>query len=130
MHYELTIRESHLDTFGHVNNATYLAILEEARWDLITRNGYGLSEIQKRGLGPVILEIKLEFKKEIRNRERVRIETKGLEYKGKIGILEQKILNENGEVCTRAEFTFGLFDLKARKLVQPTLDWLRAIEMA
>ena len=34
--YALVIREQHLDTFGHVNNAKYLEILEEARWDLIT----------------------------------------------------------------------------------------------
>ena len=40
--YQLVIREQHLDTFGHVNNAKYLEILEEARWDLITGNGYGL----------------------------------------------------------------------------------------
>ncbi len=30
--YHLLILEKHLDTFGHVNNASYLEILEEARW--------------------------------------------------------------------------------------------------
>lgn len=30
--YPVVIREHHLDTFGHVNNAAYLDILEEARW--------------------------------------------------------------------------------------------------
>jgi acyl-CoA thioester hydrolase len=44
--YPLTIKETYLDTFGHVNNAMYLALLEEARWDLITTNGYGLKIIQ------------------------------------------------------------------------------------
>ena len=43
--YELLIHEAHLDTFGHVNNAKYLEVLEEARWDFITRNGYGLDEV-------------------------------------------------------------------------------------
>jgi Acyl-ACP thioesterase len=43
--YDLLIRGHHLDTFGHVNNAKYLQILEEARWDVITRNGYSLDEV-------------------------------------------------------------------------------------
>ena len=34
--YEKTILEQHLDTFGHVNNAAYLVLYEEARWDFIT----------------------------------------------------------------------------------------------
>ena len=37
--YEMLIKEKHLDTFGHVNNATYFELLEEARWDFITNNG-------------------------------------------------------------------------------------------
>ena len=30
--YKVKIRESHLDTLGHVNNAVYLVLFEEARW--------------------------------------------------------------------------------------------------
>ena len=29
--YDKTILEQHLDTFGHVNNAVYLSLYEEAR---------------------------------------------------------------------------------------------------
>ena len=69
--YELLIHEQHLDTFGHVNNAAYLQILEEARWDLITRNGYGLDEVHRRRIGPVVLDVELRFRRELRNRQRV-----------------------------------------------------------
>lgn len=124
--YPIIIKEAYLDTFGHVNNATYLTLLEEARWDLITKNGYGLNKIQQTGLGPTILQIKLSFLKELRLREHVIIETQLLSYKKKIGVLEQKMLRDN-EVCCTAEFVFGLFDLRERKLIQPTPEWLRAI---
>ena len=70
--YELLIHEAHLDTFGHVNNAKYLEVLEEARWDFITRNGYGLDEVVRTRIGPTILEINLRFQREIKNRQRVR----------------------------------------------------------
>ncbi len=125
-YYPLMIRESHLDTFGHVNNATYLSILEEARWELITQNGYGLSYIRETGLGPTILEINIKFIKELRLREEIIIESKMISYEGKVGKIVQTMLR-NGEACCIAEFTVGLFSVKERKLVLPTPEWLKAI---
>ena len=125
--YSLLIRESHLDTFGHVNNATYLSLFEEARWDLITQNGFGLREVKLSGTGPVILEINIKYLKEIKLRENVRIETVLLEMSGKLQTLKQTLLNEKNEECTVAVFKFGLFDTKERKLIPPTPAWLKAI---
>ncbi|WP_018344297.1 acyl-CoA thioesterase [Cytophaga aurantiaca] len=124
--YALTIREQHLDTFGHVNNATYLTLFEEARWELITQNGYGLSYIRETGLGPTILEINIKFLKELRLRQEIVIESRMISYEGKIGKIEQKMLR-NVEECCIAEFTVALFSVKERKLVLPTPEWLKAI---
>lgn len=126
--YPIIIKEIYLDTFGHVNNAMYLTILEEARWDLITKNGYGLKKIQETGQGPTILEIKLLFLKELRLREQISIETQMVSYERKVGKLVQKMVRD-GEVCCEAEFIIGLFDLKERKLILPTPEWLRAVGM-
>lgn len=127
-HYEVTIREGHLDTFGHVNNATYLAIFEEARWELLNEKGYTMEVIQKTGLGPVILEINLKFLRELRLRQNIKIESELMSYNGLIAKMRQVMIDEQGKDCCSAEFTFGLFDLNKRKLVPPTEDWLRAIE--
>jgi YbgC/YbaW family acyl-CoA thioester hydrolase len=126
-HYPLKILESHLDSFGHVNNATYLSLFEEARWDLVTNNGYSLKRIQEIGQGPVILRVTLEFIKELRLRQQIYIETRLLSYQKKLGVIYQEIKNEQNQVCTKAEFTMGLFDLKQRKLIAPTDEWLQAI---
>src|SRR5579863_3711177 len=115
--YPLVIREAHLDTFGHVNNATYLAILEEARWELITRNGYGLDEVARRRVGPTILEINLKFQRELRNRQQITILTWMDSYVGKIGKVVQQIVDPDSNLCCEALFTIGLFDLAARKLI-------------
>lgn len=125
--YPVLIREHHLDTFGHVNNAVYLELLEEARWEFIAQRGYGLQDVQKLGLGPTVLEWNMKFRKEIRLRERVVIESQMLSYDRKIGMLRQDILNEKEELCCQAIMTFGLFDTKERKLVMPTPEWLYAI---
>lgn len=127
--YELLIRESDLDTFGHVNNATYLRMMEDARWDLITGRGYGLRRIRETGQGPVILEVNLKYMRELRLRETITITTEMLDYKGKIAHMKQQMRKADGTVAAEAIFTFGLFDLKERKLVDPTPEWKSAIGM-
>ncbi|OQW46767.1 MAG: thioesterase [Proteobacteria bacterium SG_bin7] len=125
--YPLRIREAHLDTFGHVNNATYLTIFEEARWEIVTSQGYGLDKISETAQGPVILEIQIKFLKELRLRTDSVVKTQILSYHGKISKLKQWIEDINGEVYVEAEFVAGLFDLKTRKLIPPTPAWLAAL---
>ncbi|PIT98771.1 MAG: acyl-CoA thioesterase [Bdellovibrionales bacterium CG10_big_fil_rev_8_21_14_0_10_45_34] len=125
--YEITILEKHLDGYGHVNNAVYLTLLEEARWDLITSRGYSYDRVQKEKIGPVILAVQLQFKKELTLRNRYTIVTTCKDHRKRIGFVSQKIVDLEGIVFTEAEFTFGLFDLQKRKLIEPTSDWLYAI---
>ena len=129
-HYPLTIREHHLDTFGHVNNATYLEILEEARWELITPRGFGLATIKATGLGHVILELHLKFINELTLRQDIIIESQLVSYERKIGVLRQDIFNADKELCFASTMTMGLMDMKARKLVLPTPEWLHAVGAA
>lgn len=125
--YQMEIIERHLDTFGHVNNATYLEILEEARWAFVSQRGFGLDVIQEKKVGPTILEWRLRFLKEIRLRETITIHSNMLGYEGKIAKMEQSIRNQADEICCKAEMTFGLFDMKTRKLIMPTPEWLYAL---
>ena len=124
--YKLEIKEHHLDTFGHVNNATYLALYEEARWDFIQTRDYGLEVILKEKKGPVILEANIKFKRELKNREVITIETDGQWIKGKIMGLSQRMINAEGKICSEVELTIGLMSFEERKLVTPTGDWLKA----
>ncbi len=125
--YPILIREYHLDTFGHVNNAAYLALYEEARWEIITQNGYGLKTVQERKQGPVILEINIKFQRELKLRERITIQTEFLEYEGRIGKLKQQMIKEDGSIASEAVFTVGLFDLEKRRLIEPTPEWRKAV---
>ncbi len=125
--YRMLILERHLDTFGHVNNASYLEILEEARWDLITRNGYGLEEVHHLKIGPVVLEAHLRFARVLHNRQAVTIRSWLESYSGRIGSLAQEILADDGELCCDAMFTIGLFNLAARRLIRPTPEWVRGL---
>lgn len=128
--YSVLIVEGHLDTFGHVNNAKYLELFEEARWDLITRSGFGLERIRQLRQGPVILEAQVKFRREVKNREHVTIETTLEKYEGKIGVLTQSLRKEDGALACEARFSIALWDIDARKLLPPTPEWKRAIGLA
>lgn len=126
--YEVLIQEHHLDSFGHVNNAAYLQLYEEARWDFITKNDFGLDYIQKHQIGPVILDLRVRFKREIKNRERILIRSRIVEItNAKIQVLEQVMVKADGKIASEASFTVGVFDMKARKLVDASPEWLRAL---
>ncbi len=126
--YKFKVLESHLDTFGHVNNATYLQLFEEARWELITNRGWGLKEVQEREIGPVILELNLKFKRELKNREVITITSQSGEKLNKLVMtMHQKMIKENGEVAAVLDINVGLMDLKARKLIEPASEWLAAV---
>jgi acyl-CoA thioester hydrolase len=125
--YKLQIIERHLDTFGHVNNATYLQLFEEARWDWITKNGYGLERVQRERKGPTILEINLVFRRELKNRQEIEIVSWMQDYPSRVGTCLQQMLDPDGNVLCEARFVIGLFDLEARKMIQATPEWRAAL---
>lgn len=128
--YRVLIIERHLDTFGHVNNATYLDLLEAARWDWITGNGFGLARIRELQQGPTVLEVTLRFKREIKNRQQILIRTWVESYEGKVVTVMQEMRDEASELCCEGRFLCGLFDLAARRLLAPTPEWLVAVGLA
>lgn len=127
--YDKEILEQHLDTFGHVNNAVYLQLYEEARWDFITKNGLGLKQILESKIGPVLLDVHMTFKSELGNREKIKIISQARsEMRNKfVMILDQKMVKENGKIASTLTLSVGMMDLKARKLISPSAEWLKAL---
>ncbi len=132
--YPVTIRETHIDSLGHVNNAVYLTLFEEARWEWITAGGYGLQEIREYRQSPVILDVTAKFLREVHLREQVDIESRMISYEGKIAKLEQDMVRTlpdgSKQACCTALFTMGFFDLQTRKLIAPTPRWKAALGIA
>tara|TARA_R110000868_G_scaffold38661_9_gene135171 strand:+ start:4355 stop:4750 length:396 start_codon:yes stop_codon:yes gene_type:complete len=127
--YQVLINESHLDTFGHVNNAKYLELYEQARWDLISGNNYGLKQIKKLKIGPVVLELDLKFKREIVNREVITIESRPQEITHPLIMeIHQSMVKADGSTASLIILKVGLMDLEKRKLITPTKEWLEAIK--
>lgn len=123
----VVISESHLDSFGHLNNARYLELFEQARWDLITERGFGLDTIRRTRTGPTILEVELKFLRELAPRESIVIASELVSYERKVGRMRQTMLKMDGAKACEAVFTFGLFHLDLRRLIDPTPEWCHAV---
>ena len=123
----MLISEAHLDSFGHLNNARYLELFEQARWDLITERGFGIDTIRQTGTGPVILEVNVRFMRELVPRETIVVRSELASYERKIGKLRQQMVKPDGTVACEAVFTFALFDMERRKLIEPSPAWAHAV---
>lgn len=124
--YPISIKEHYLDSLGHMHNTYYQILFEEALWQLIHENGFGLKALMEIGLAPVVLESKIIYAKELKLRDEVSIETTPIFQERKVAKMKQQMM-KNGEVCCTAEITIGLLDLKERRLVLPPPEWLTAL---
>ena len=68
------IRTFHTDAFGHVNNARYLEILEEARWRYA--EDIGLVELLKSSqLGFIIMDLRIRFRRPVAEGDAIAVTT-------------------------------------------------------
>ena len=55
------VRGYELDSYNHVNNATYLNYLEQARWEIVNETGI-LDYVRNKELFIVVTEIRIRYK--------------------------------------------------------------------
>lgn len=120
---EIRINSNHLDLIGHVNNATYLQLMEHARWSMYNKFGFTQATVKEIGKGPIVVETHIKYRKEITLNEVVKIVTQCLDYNGMLGTIQQKLYKENSKLSSIATFKFGYFDLNDRKLVRASGVW-------
>lgn len=123
--YQTTILEHHLDAFCHVNNASYLQLFEEARWDFSKKGGYGLEWVLAKKKGPVVLNVEISFRKELVNKEKISIESRSTGLKNRLVLgFEQKMRKENGQLASAIKLDLGFMDLRLRRLSPFPEKWM------
>jgi YbgC/YbaW family acyl-CoA thioester hydrolase len=124
--YQFTVNEDLLDGYGHVNNAKYLSLYEDARWDILRQSGLGPEVVHTEKIGPIILEVNIRFSRELLPGQLITIETISTRKNDLVFYFNQVMLTESGEMASKALFTAALFDLEKRKMVKPDEQWLKA----
>ena len=122
--YKTQVKAHHIDSYGHVNNAAYLQLLEEARWDWIRLGGATRELVQELGVGPIVVDIEIRFSRELKEGEEITIKSKRDGEVMKMYSLKQIIYKANGEIASKAKFRMAFLNIRDRKMVDPPQAWV------
>lgn len=112
----IKIRGYHLDMYGHVNNARYLELLEEARWRHYEDLDY--ETFKQNGWGFVIVNININYRHPATVGDVIRIETQLKNVGSRSIVVHQEIfLGDTDTKVVDADVTFVILSLKTGKPV-------------
>jgi thioesterase III len=108
---EIKVRGYHVDAFGHVNNARWLELLEEARWRWLDE-AVDLRVWDADGRGIAVLNIDVTYRRPALRHDTLVLTAWMTRMGGKACACRQQAASrETGEVLLDATVTFVLFDL-------------------
>src|SRR5699024_7805289 len=116
--FHLTVRSTDVDMIGHVNHAKYLEYMEWARFEWLKKLGLSMDELTRRQLLPVVVHLRIDYRKELKLDEQVKIISEPIRSGTKSSVVGQKAFNSRGDLACEAEITWVLIDAKRRKAVE------------
>lgn len=114
---EIKVRGYHADLYGHVNNARYLEMLEEARWNHF-EHGIDYNEFKVNGWAFVIVNININYRKPAVPGDVLQVHTRYKTHGSRSMTMHQRVmLNGTDTVSADADVTFVVLDTNAGKVV-------------
>jgi acyl-CoA thioester hydrolase len=113
----ISVHTSEVDALGHVNPSVYHQYGERARRAAVEEAGGGFDELVAGGMGPVLLESHISFRRELRAGDVVDVSCATKFGTGKTFRMDQLITKLDGTLAAEISCTLGMMDLRARKLV-------------
>jgi acyl-CoA thioester hydrolase len=123
----ITIRGYELDTQGHLNNAVYHQYGEHARWEYVRAAGISVDTLRAAGIGSVLLESTIRFRRELRDGDKVAVSCLFLWGEGKTFLAAQEFHTEDNDLVAELTSVCGLIDLQSRQLLTAPGQHLRSI---
>lgn len=112
----VTVRGYEVDRQGHLNQAVYLQYAEHARWELLSAAGIDQDKLIASGVGPVVLETTISYRRELRAGDEVDVSCAFEWTGGKTFRLLQHLVRSDGVLAAEVTAIGGLLDLTARRL--------------
>lgn len=103
MKYQRKIFGYECDIYGHLNNANYLHLLEEARSDALEKIGFPVRKFRDMGIHIYIISLNIKYKKGVELEDTVTIDSRYDKFNRLTSFWKQVIYNSNGDVCAEAE---------------------------
>jgi acyl-CoA thioester hydrolase len=112
------VRGYELDTQGHLNWAQYLHYAEHARWECLAAAGITQGALLATGFGPVVLDLSVKFRRELRGGDEVDVSCAFVFDGGPAYDIVQDFKRPDGQLAASLTSTAGLIDLRERKLTR------------
>lgn len=97
------VRSYELDGLGHLNHSVFLNYFEEARFDALEQVGISALDLQADGWGVHVVRAEVDFRRECRQGEELRVETRVERLRNSSMVLEQRMeKHPSGEVAAEA----------------------------
>lgn len=120
-----------MDFNSHMRNTAFLDKSADVRMMFFAENGFPMEEFLRRKVGPVIRRDDLEYFKEVRLLEELRVTlmVAGLAEDGSRFVLRNEFWRADGELTATVTSAGGWLDLTLRKLVVPPEGLLAALRL-
>jgi len=117
------------DIYGHLNNASYLNLYEEARSEVLDNLGHPIAKLMEQGIFLYLTRIDIQFKKEVNLGSMITITTKSEKTTKVRFFWYQEIHNESGDLCNSAQIE-GAFVKNGRpyRIPEEMLDHFLSIQ--
>ena len=107
----IRIRGYHEDRFGHVNNARYLELLEDARWAHLEERGLDGAFFKAHGIFPVVVGLTVSYRRPASAGDTLHVTAEIASARSRKIVIAQTIRHaESDAVCVEAEVTAVFLD--------------------
>jgi thioesterase-3 len=114
----IKVRGYHIDLYGHVNNARYLELLEEARWTFFEERG-DLRRFLASELALIVVNINIDYRYPATVGDVLAIESSITTVSNRSAVIHQRVLLAGSDtIVADADVTFVAFSKQLNKAVQ------------
>ena len=118
-----------MDFNGHMRNTAFLDRSADVRMMYFAENGFSMREFERRRIGPVIFRDELEYFRELRLLDSVRVTLvmEGLSDDCGKFRMRNEYFRADGELAARVTSSGAWLDLEKRRLTAPPEDLARVL---
>lgn len=123
------VRWGDMDFNAHMRNTAYLDLSGDVRMMYFAEQGFPMREFERLKMGPVIVRDELEYFKEMRLLESIRVNLRlaGLSPDASRFRLRNEFFRENGKMVARVTSTGAWLDLVGRRTTAPPEELARVL---
>ncbi|MEZ5015136.1 MAG: thioesterase family protein [Chitinophagales bacterium] len=126
--HSIKVRGFHCDMFGHVNNARYLELLEETRWEWLNKMT-PFEYFEKKNMSFVVVRVAIDYRRPAVLNDVLEISVDIKEITNKSATVHQNVIRQGDQkLIAEADVTFVMVDNASGKSIPIDADLIRIMQ--